>query len=79
MTIFEVITFNRELLARLSAAGIKPEDYRYLDLYNDFKEFVRRGEKVTYVVTVLADRYAVSERQVYKIVKRFDAAAPVVQ
>ena len=78
MTIFEVITFNRELLARLSAAGIKPEDYRYLDLYNDFKEFVRRGEKVTYVVTVLADRYAVSERQVYKIVKRFDAAAPVV-
>lgn len=79
MKIFEVLTFNRELLARLSATGIKPEDYRYLDLYNDFKEMVERGEKVSYVVIVLSNKYAISERQVYKIVKRLGATATLVQ
>ena len=52
MKIYEVLSFNRELLERLSATGVKPGDYVYLDLYNDFKEMVAQGEKVTYVVTV---------------------------
>ena len=32
---------------------------------------VRGGEKVTYIVTVLSERYHVSERKVYSLVKRF--------
>lgn len=31
----------------------------------------RGGEKVTYIVTVLSERYHVSERKVYSLVKRF--------
>ena len=33
----------------------------------------RRGEKVTYAVTVLAVKYGVSERKVYALLKRFAA------
>lgn len=79
MKIYELLSFNRELLARFSAAGIKPNDCKYIDLFNDFKRMVERGDKVSYAVTVLAERYVVSERQVYKIVKRLDATAPPVQ
>ena len=33
----------------------------------------RRGEKVTYAVTVLAVKYRISERKVYALLKRFAA------
>lgn len=79
MKIFEVLTFNRELLARLSAAGVRLGDYRYLDLYNDYKQMVAQGEKVTYVVTVMAERHSISERQVYKVIQRMEATATIVQ
>lgn len=79
MKIYELLSFNRELLTRFSAAGIKPEDCRYIDLFNDFKGMVERGDKVSYAVTVLSEQYDISERQVYKIVKRLNATAPFVQ
>lgn len=79
MKIFEVLSFNRELLARLSAAGVRLGDYKYLDLYNDYKQMVAQGEKVTYVVTVMAERYSISERQVYKVIHRMEATATLVQ
>jgi len=73
MKIFEVLSFHGELLRRLSAAGVRQGDYRYLDLYRDYHELVARGEKVTYAVSVTATRHAVSERHVYNIVRRFDS------
>lgn len=71
MTIFDVLKFNKELLNRLRASGIRLEDAAYVDLFGDFNEMVRAGEKVSYAVMVLANRYGVSERKVYGIIKRF--------
>jgi len=34
---------------------------------------IAHGDKITYAVAVLADRYRVSERSVYSIIKRFNA------
>ncbi len=65
--------------ARLSAAGVRLADYRYLDLYVDYKRLVARGEKVTYAVTVTAEKHAISERQVYKIVRRMESTVAPVQ
>lgn len=79
VTIFEAISFNRELLERLSAAGISPDDCRYIDLFNEFNALVGRGEKVSYAVAILAEKYGVSERQVYKVVKRLRSAVPPLQ
>ena len=33
MTLFEILNFNRELLERLTRVGLKPDDYKYIDLY----------------------------------------------
>lgn len=71
MTIFEILKFNRELLERLQKIGVRLDDTRYIDLFVDFNEMVGAGEKVSYAVVVLADRYRVSERKVYSIVKHF--------
>lgn len=71
MTIFEVLNFNRELLDRLRSMGISLDDTRYIDLFADFNKMIAEGNKVSYAVAVLADRYNVSERKVYSLIKRY--------
>ena len=64
MKVIEVVKFNRELLSRMKAAGIKLEDAQYVDLLSS-------GAKVSYIVMILADKYSVSERKVYALIKHF--------
>ena len=71
MKVIELLKFNRELLARVRAAGIRLEDTRFVDLYSEYVEMLDRGEKVSYAVAVLAEKYGISERKVYGLVKRF--------
>jgi len=44
-------------------------DYEYLALYNDYLKMNREKLKMTYIVTVLASKYNICERKVYKIIK----------
>lgn len=71
MKVFELLSFNRELLRRIHTAGIKPEDYKYVPLYEEFERMKANGDKVTYIVTVLSAKYEISERQVYNLLGRF--------
>ena len=66
MTLFEILNFNRELLERLAGTG-----YKYIDLYKEYEQMRRKGEKVTYCVAFLSARHGVSERKVYEILGRF--------
>lgn len=68
MKVYEILSFNRELLKKIHIAGIKPDDYKYVDLYAEYEAMKAAGEKVTYIVTSLSDRYDISERQVYSII-----------
>lgn len=72
MTAFEVLNFNRELLTRMLMMGLKPEDCRYLEMYSEFDRMRRNGEKVTYAISALSAKYNVSERGMYKIIKRLE-------
>lgn len=71
MKIYEILSFNKEILDRFERIGVRPEDCRYLDLYNDYLKMKADQEKMTYIVAVLADRYAVSERKVYAVIAQF--------
>lgn len=51
--------------------GIKQDDVRYIDLYSEFEAMKNRGEKTTYAVLYLANKYSVCERKVYDLIKRF--------
>ncbi len=68
MKLYELLDFNKELLKRLFCAGIKPEDYRYVDLFTDYEHLRQEGEKKTYIVAMLADKYGISERKVYSVI-----------
>lgn len=71
MQIIEVLKFNRELIKRLKIAGIRLEDEEFVDLYTDYTTLLNHGEKVSYIVAMLSDKYSVSERKVYMLIKRF--------
>ncbi len=71
MTLYEILSINKEMINRLQEFGAKPDDCRYIDLYHDYQAMREDGEKVTYIVTVLSERYHVSERKIYSLVKRF--------
>ncbi len=71
MTVFEILKFNRELIKRLVRIGFRPDDCRYIDLYDEYERMKESGDKVSYIVMHLSDKYGVCERKVYGIIKRF--------
>lgn len=73
MKVIEILKLNRELLNVCRDVGIKPDDVRYIGLYNDYSRLLGNGEKVSYIVAVLAERYGISERKVYMLIKRLQA------
>ncbi len=73
MKIIEVLKFNRELIKRLKIAGIRLEDEEFVDLYTDYTTLLNRGEKVSYIIARLSEKYTVSERKVYMLIKRIQS------
>ena len=45
MKVIEILNFNRELLKRLQASGIRLEDARYIDLYQTIPAYWIRVRK----------------------------------
>lgn len=70
MKIYELLNFNREILKRLFDAGIKTADYMSVDIYNEYFTQKSNGEKVSYIVACLSEKYRLSERQIYAIIDR---------
>ena len=70
MKVYELLTFNRELLSKMVVAGVRYDDYRHVELYNEYTAMKERGEKVTYIITHLSDKYHLSERFIYAFVSR---------
>lgn len=73
MNLFDALKISGQTLQALAELGYKAGDERYMPMFRDHLDMAARGEKKTYSVAVLADRYAVSERTVYNVVKRFSA------
>ncbi len=73
MKVIEALKLNKELLMRIREMGVRLEDCQYVDMYSDYEEMLVKGMKTTYIVSVLADVYHISERKVYGLLKLFNA------
>lgn len=72
MTLFEAIKFYREPIKRLVRTGFTPDDCRFVDLYDDYLRLSNGGGKKVWIVNVLAQKYGVSERKVYYIIRHME-------
>ncbi len=73
MKVIEVLNLNKELLKKFQQVGIRLDDLQYVDLYDEYKKMLANGDKVSYIIATLADKYEVSERKVYDLIRRFKA------
>ena len=68
----DLIEFNKELFQKLKRAGIRIDDYKYCDLYRDYVEMSSAGTSRKVTILTLAQRYGISDRQVYNIVSHME-------
>lgn len=71
MKTHEILQLNENLFRSLARSGIAIEDVQYLPLWRDYERLRHDGLKVAYIVAHLCEAYEVSERTVYRIVRRF--------
>lgn len=71
MTLFEALKFNSVPLENLENNGYKRGDLRFLSLYSEYLAMKGCGEKTTYSVLYLANKYSICERKVYDVIRRF--------
>ncbi len=72
MKVYEILSLAPEMLKTLHESGIKPDDYKYINLYHEYREIKKHGNKTVYAVAVLSSRYGICERKVYKILRRME-------
>lgn len=71
MSIADFIKLHKEMMNLLSKYDIRMEDFKYVDLYDDYTSMLKEGYKVSYIVCYLSDKYSISEASVYRVLKRF--------
>lgn len=70
MKIYELLFLCEKVIRCLSECGIRTSDYRYTDLFREYTDMKHKGHKTTYVVAFLAEKYGISERKTYELIKR---------
>lgn len=71
MTRYEIIKMNEQLFKLMKKNSIDIGDVQYLALFEEYKRMKAKKHKVSYIVCFLSDKYDVTERGIYKIIKRF--------
>lgn len=71
MTIAKFIAMHKEIMYFLSKHEIKMDDFKYVDMYEDYESMKRKGVKVEYIVSLLCSKYSMSRASVYRVLRRF--------
>lgn len=72
MTTYQLLRANESLLRILADNKINIADVAYLEIYAQFEKMKREGYKVGYITVYLGDKNGMSERGIYKVIKRFN-------
>lgn len=78
MTQYEALKLSGQLIEWLELAGVNPSDYKYLRMFEDYREAELRGEKRVYIVACLVAKYGVCERTVYNVLNRLKSDCKVI-
>lgn len=73
MKVVEILKIGQNLIETLQKSCVKLDDVKYISMYDEYTELINLGNKKSYVVALLSEKYCISERQVYYLIKRFDA------
>ena len=72
MKAYKMLFLLRDFMKSMSELGIKMDDYKYIDLCQEYNELVSKGNKREYARAVLSRKYSVSESTVFRIITRMN-------
>lgn len=70
MKVIEILKVGSKIIEILHNSCIRTNDVKYVPLYDEYEAMVGRGEKKSYVVAYLSEKYRISERKVFYLIKR---------
>lgn len=70
MRAYELIRWQKNTLEIMNRNKLSIHCVKWIDLYDDYADLTNKRFKTTYIVALLSERYGVSEREVYRIVKK---------
>ena len=72
MKVIEIMKLGRKFFELLQKACIKLSDFEHIELYDEYEEMLEAGLKKCYIVAYLSEKYRVSERKVWYVIKKFE-------
>ena len=70
MTIAEFISQNLEVLKAVGRNRILAKDVDMLGMFNEAQQLIASGNKVEWVAANMSEKYSISQRQFYSVMKR---------
>lgn len=71
MIVADLVKIGEKMMEMLTNYGITMGDYKFLQLFGEYENMVSRGDKISYAVATLSEKYNISERTIYRLLKRF--------
>lgn len=71
MKAIELLKVSHSLIKALKNANLGLDDTKYIGLFDEYTEGQSCGLKTSYLVASLANKYHISERKVYNLLKKF--------
>lgn len=73
MKAYELLMINRSLLEAMERCSLGIGDVRHVDMIREYISLSAEGNKKTYIIRVLSDKYNVPERTLYRTIDRLCA------
>ena len=71
MKLAELVKIGAEMLKMMSENDVKLNDWKYVDMYEEYVLMRAEGVKYRAVIAILSEKYNVSEATVERVVRRF--------
>ena len=80
MKVVEILKLSRNWLELLHNSCTKISDIKYLEMYEEYTSMLKDGHKISYISAHLSEKFHISERQFFYIIKRLsqDCTVPAV-
>lgn len=73
MKIVELIKISTETLKMMSNSGIRTDDWKHIQMFEEFQAMRLKKDKFRYILAFLSEKYKISESSVKRIVKRLSS------
>lgn len=70
MKAYELLNINESLLKVMDSLSLAISDVKYVPVIKEYLRLMGEGNKKTYVVQVLSDKYDIAERTLYRVVDK---------